>query len=149
MSKNIDHIHEEAAMAAPLNPTLTEEQDELLGGSAKGRIALAMLIITLGIGWLLTTQGVGPGINWVWTLGLGIVGVMVFVVSGGVDKLSIVIGPFFLIASILSILRQTSRIQLDVEMPVLVIAVGALLLLAQWPGIVAPRWRVPLPRPGN
>ena len=64
------------------------------------------------------------------------------------SKLSVVIGPFFLIASILSILRQTGRIPLDVEMPVLVIAVGALLLLAQWPGIVAPRWLVPLPRQG-
>jgi hypothetical protein len=147
MSQNIDYLYEDPAMA-PIKPTLPEEQYELLGGSSKGRIALAMLIITLGVGWLLTTQGVGPGINWVWTLGLGIVGVMVFVVSGVVDKLSVVIGPFFLIASILSILRQTSRIQLDVEMPVLVIAVGGLLLLAQWPVIVAPRWLVPLPRQG-
>jgi len=128
-------------------PTKVHDTEEPLAGSAKGRVALALLIMTLGVGWLLTAEGVGPGINWVWTLGLGIIGVLVFVVSGGIDKLSIVIGPFFLIASILSILRQTSQIRIDLEMPVLVIAVGALLLLAQWPGVVAPRWLVPLARP--
>lgn len=133
---------------AATSHTESLDTNELPSGSAKGRVALAMLIITLGIGWLLTAQNVAPGINWVWTLGLGVVGVLVFVVSGGVDKLSIVIGPFFLIASVLSILRQTGQIRIDVEMPVLVIAVGALLLLAQWPGIVAPRWLVPLPRQG-
>lgn len=134
-------------MATPVKAAPLSGTDELPSGSAKGRVALALLIITLGIGWLLTAQGVGPGINWVWTLGLGIAGILVFVVSGGVDKLSIVIGPFFLIASVLSILRQTGQIKVDIEMPVLVIAVGALLLLAQWPRVVAPRWLIPLPRP--
>jgi hypothetical protein len=134
-------------MAAPLGSDLSAKQDETSVGSAKGRVALALLIITLGVGWLLTAQGWGNGINWIWTLGLGIVGVLVFVVSGGIDKLSVVVGPLFLIASVLSILRQTGRVQIDLELPLLVIAGGVLLLVAQLPAIAVPRWLVPLPRP--
>jgi hypothetical protein len=92
---------------------------------------------------LLTVRGYGPGINWIWTLGLGVVGVFTFVLSGGVDKLSIVFGPFFLVGSLLSILRQTGRLNLDVEVPILVILVGVLLLLAQMPFVPLPKWFVP------
>ena len=111
----------------------------------KGRVALGLLIISLGVGWLLTAQGFVPGINWIWTLCLGIVGIAAFILSGGVDKVSIVVGPFFLICSILSLLRQTGRLAESTEMPLLVIVTGALLLIAQLPAIPAPRWLIPLP----
>jgi hypothetical protein len=110
----------------------------------KGPIGLALLIIAVGIGWLLSAQRIGAGINWVWTLGLGVVGVATFVLSGGLDKLSIVLGPFFLVGSLLSILRQTGRLQLDAEMPILVTLIGVLLLVAQLRSIPLPRWFVPL-----
>src|SRR5437870_5764909 len=93
----------------------------------KGPVGLALLIITVGIGWLLSAQGIGSGINWIWTLGLGMVGVTTFVVSGGLDKLSVVLGPFFLVASLLSILRQTGQLAFDIEVPILVILIGILL----------------------
>jgi hypothetical protein len=118
-----------------------------MANGTKGRIALALLIVTVGIGWLLTAQGIMPGINWVWTLCLGIVGIATFVLSGGLDKVSVVVGPFLLISSVLSILRQTGRLSESTEMPLLVICIGGLLLLAQLPSIVAPRWLVPLGRP--
>lgn len=111
----------------------------------RGPIALAVLIITVGVGWLLTAQGLGPGIDWVWTLGLGVTGVLVFVLSGGVDKVSVIVGPFFLVGSLLSVLRQTNQLRLDVEVPVLVIVVGVLLLVAQMPFIPMPRWVLPQP----
>ncbi|MGQ0637165.1 MAG: hypothetical protein ACT4QC_21360 [Planctomycetaceae bacterium] len=110
----------------------------------KGPLILSILIITVGVGWLLTAKGVGPGINWVWTLGLGGIGIVVFVVSGGVDKASVVLGPFFLIASFFSLLRQTGRMVLETEVPSLVITIGVLLLLAQAPFVPPPRWLVPL-----
>jgi hypothetical protein len=106
----------------------------------KGPIILALLIITVGVGWLLTVRGVAPGINWVWTLGLGMIGILTFIVSGGLDKVSVVIGPMFLMSSGLSILRQQNQLSIDTEVPILVIAVGVLLLVAQARAIPPARW---------
>ena len=79
-----------------------------------------------------------------WTLGLGVIGILTLVVSGGLDKLSIVFGPFFLASSLLSILRQTGTIEIDTEVPVLVILIGVLLLAAQMRMVPMPKWFVPL-----
>ena len=105
----------------------------------KKTLILPLLLITVGVGWLLSTLGVAPSIDWVWTLGLGMIGIMTFVVAG-LDKITVVIGPFFLLASCLSILRQTGRLQVDVEVPILVIFSGALLLVARTPAIPIPDW---------
>jgi hypothetical protein len=109
-------------------------------GDSKGPLALSILIISVGVGWLLTVQGYGPGIDWVWIVGLGVIGVLTFILSGGLDKASVVIGPFFLISSILSLLRQTGRLSFDTEIPVLVIVVGVLLMVAQTRYVPLPRW---------
>jgi hypothetical protein len=111
---------------------------------AKGPMALAVLMITVGVGWLLSVQGIGPGIDWIWTLGLAVLGIGVFIVSGGVDKMSIVVGPFFIVASILSVLRQTGKLSVNTETPILVILIGVLLLLAQLQFVPQPKWFVPL-----
>ncbi len=115
----------------------------------RAALVIPILIIVVGIGWLLTAMGFGPGINWVWTLGLGVIGIVTFVVSGGFDKVSVVIGSFFLLASLLSVLRQTGQLNIDIEVPVLVISIGALLLVAQLPAIPHPGWIVPLPPPAK
>src|SRR5262249_10907960 len=81
-----------------------------------------------------------PGINWLWTLGLGVAGILIFVVSKGIDKVSLVLGAFFLIASLLSVLRQTGQLSVDIEVPLLVISIGILLLIAQLPAIPKPAW---------
>lgn len=100
-------------------------------------LSLAVMIVVVGIGWLLTASGIGEGVNWVWVLGLGIIGVLTFVV-GGFNKASFVVGMFFMTSSFLSLLRQTHRINLEVEVPVLVICIGGLLLLAHLPAIPLP-----------
>lgn len=102
-------------------------------------LVLPILLIALGTGWLLTTLGVVPEINWVWTLGVALTGVLAFVL-GGVDKVTIVVGPFFLIASALSVLRQTGRLHPDIEIPILVIVAGVLLIVARCRSIPAPTW---------
>src|SRR4051794_38441564 len=107
----------------------------------RNTLVVPILIIIVGVGWLLTAQGVAPGINWVWTLALGMLGILTFVVSG-FDKFSVVFGPFFLAAGLLSVLRQNGSLSLDVEVPVLVITVGVLLLVARLPVIPAPAWFV-------
>ncbi len=107
----------------------------------KKTLFFPLILITVGVGWLLTTLGVAPGIDWVWTLSVGAAGLLAFVI-GGVDKVTVVVGPFFLIASLLSVLRQTGRISFDVEVPVLVILIGVLLLVARSPAVPVPKWMV-------
>lgn len=105
----------------------------------KKTLVVPVLLITLGIGWLITTLGVVPQINWVWTLGVALVGLLTFAI-GGIDKVTVVVGPFFILASCLSILRQTGRLSIDLEVPLLVIAAGVLLLVARLQSIPIPKW---------
>jgi hypothetical protein len=114
----------------------------------KGPLALSLLIVAVGVGWLLTSLGYGPGINWVWIMGLGVAGVLAFVVSGGVDKASVVVGPFFLVSSGLSILRQAGTLKLETEVPLLVITFGVLLFIAQLRVVPVPHWYIPGPLDG-
>jgi hypothetical protein len=104
-----------------------------------GPFVVPLLIITLGVAWLMIAKGIG-GIDWVWTLGLAVVGVLCLL--GGIDKITVVVGPFLLIASVLSVLRQKGQLTWDVEVPSLVIAVGVLLLVGRHPMIPVPRWAV-------
>lgn len=107
----------------------------------KKSLLLPVFLITVGTGWLLSVLGIAPRIDWVWTLGLGVFGLLIFVL-GGIDKFTVVVGPFFLLASCLSLLRQTNRLSLDTEVPILVIASGVLLIVAQFPAIPSPVWMV-------
>lgn len=106
----------------------------------RGLIVLSIFIITIGIGDLLTTLGILPGVDWVWTLALAIVGILVIVLSGGLDKVSIVVGPFLLVASLLSILRQTGHLDPKLEASIVVILIGVLLLVSQMSAVPPPRW---------
>ena len=111
-------------------------------------LVVPVLLIALGTGWLLTAAGVAPGVSWVWILGLAAVGVMTLV-AGGIDKLTIVVGPLFILASVLSMLRQTGRLHIDFEVPILVIAAGVLLLVARSPALPMPDYVVARPRPAK
>ncbi|HUE74550.1 MAG TPA: hypothetical protein VMP01_27025 [Pirellulaceae bacterium] len=102
-------------------------------------LIVPVLLIAVGIGWLMATIGVAPNILWVWTLSLGAIGVLTFLVWG-FDKVTIVIGPLFLLASIMSVLRQTERITLNAEIPLLIIAAGVLSLVAHMQMVPVPAW---------
>jgi len=115
------------------DPEMTQSKQSLL---------IPLLLITVGIGWLLSTLGFAPDIVWVWSLGLLVAGILPFML-GGLDKVSIVAGPFFLIAAGLSVLRQTGRIEFNIEVPILVIVSGILLLVARMPSIPPPKWFIP------
>lgn len=120
-----------------------------MASTGRAQLVIPILIITVGAGWLLTAQGFAPGVDWIWVLGLGIIGILTFVLSKGFDKVSVVLGPFFLLASLLSVLRQTGRLSLEIEMPLLVISIGVLLLVAQARAIPKPAWYVPQPASGE
>ena len=114
--------------------------------SDKKTLVLPILLIVVGAGWLLTTLGIAPGIHWIWVLGLAVVGFLSFVV-GGFDKVTFVVGAFFIATSCLSVLRQSEHISIDVEVPILVILAGVLLLVARHPSIPVPKWILEPPKP--
>ena len=105
------------------------------------KILLPILIVIVGVGWLLTTLNVLPGVNWAWVLGLAGVGILTPAV-GGLDRFTVLAGPFLIIASFFSLLRQTERIAVDVEVPSLVITFGLLMLLVRVLPLPTPRWMI-------
>ncbi len=113
--------------------------EKLLTKSDKKSLVVPVLLITVGTGWLLSELRVAPSIDWIWTLGLAMVGVITIAI-GGIDKVTVVVSPFFIVASGISVLRQTGRLTLDLEVPILVILSGVLLLIARIPAIPVPKW---------
>jgi hypothetical protein len=102
-------------------------------------IAISLIVIALGTAWLLNTMHIISGVNWIWTLGLALAGLLILA-TNGINKLTIVTGPLLIIASIFSVLRQTNHIELDHEVPILVILMGVLMLIAQIAPVPAPGW---------
>ena len=92
-------------------------------------IIIAVLIIVAGVAWLLNSLNVLPEVDWMWTGWAGMCGVLVLVL-GGWNKVSFVLGPFFIVVAATSLLKQTGVMNPVIEVPVLVIVLGVLLLLA-------------------
>jgi len=67
------------------------------------------------------------------------VGVLILVV-GAIDKVTIVVGPFLIISTVVSLLRQTGRLSENTEVPCLMIVVGLLALIARFLPLPMPRW---------
>ena len=107
-------------------------------GASKA-IIVPLLIVGLGVAWLLNVLEIMRAVDWVWTLGLALVG-LVMLVSGKLTRQGFVVGIFLLAASVLSLLRQTGRLRLDLEVPILVIILGMLLLCAHLLRLPAPSW---------
>ena len=102
-------------------------------------IVVSVLTILLGSGWLLNTLSVIPNVNWVWTIGLAHLGLLTLLV-GGINKVTFVLGVWLMSASMFSILRQTGRMKLDIEVPCLVIVLGLLMLISQLTPLPLPAW---------
>ena len=98
--------------------------------SRKPAIAISFLIVAVGIAWLLNAMHIVPNLDWVWIIGLGVSGILLLTVTR-LDRFNFVAGLSLIVSSVLAVLRQTGRITVNVEAPVLFIAVGILLLVAQ------------------
>jgi len=101
------------------------------------KLIVPVLTVIVGVTWLLNVLEIMPGVDWMWTVGLASVGILTLVV-GGVNKLTIVTGPFLMVASVCSLLRQTNRLVVDREIPILVIILGVLMLISQLSGLPMP-----------
>lgn len=107
--------------------------------SKKTGISSAVAIMAVGIAWLLNNVGILPAVEWIWTLGLAVTGIMILAIVG-LDKATAVIGPFLIIGSFFSILRQTGKLSINYEIPILVIILGLLLLIAVLSPLKNPVW---------
>lgn len=105
------------------------------------RYAVPTLTTAIGLAWLLGSIGVLPSVAWPWTLGLAAAGILCFLFLG-VNKLTFVVGTFLLVCSLFSLLRQMGIIGLNIELPLLVVAFGLLLLLAESLKLPGPDWVV-------
>lgn len=105
----------------------------------RSSLILGILLVAVGGGWLLSSLGFIPSVDWAWSAGLAMVGVLAIVLSG-FDKVSFVLAGFFGLASVLSVLRQAGLVRMEVEVPLLVLCAGLLLLAARSPAIPLPRW---------
>jgi hypothetical protein len=97
---------------------------------ARTKFVLPVYVIVLGLSLYLNSLDVVPGVNWVWPASMATVGLLTFLVWG-VNKLSVVVGPFLVIASICSFLSQVKLLQRSSEISLLVMALGVLLLIVQ------------------
>lgn len=105
----------------------------------KKQLLVPCLVILVGVGWLLNALDLFPAVDWVWTLSLAGAGALSLLL-GGLNRLTIVVGPFLLVSAMCSIFRQTGQLALKFEMPILVIALGVLLLVSQLSNLPAPQW---------
>ncbi len=103
------------------------------------RYAVPILVIALGVAWLLNVKNILPSVNWIWTVGLAVSGI-VFLVIDKLNKFNFVVGLFLMISSVFSILRQTGIITPNVEVPSLFITLGILMLMVQILKIENPSW---------
>lgn len=99
-------------------------------GHSRIKFAVSIYIITIGIAWLLNVLSVVPEVNWIWTAGLAVLGVLIMYVWG-VNKHTFIMSPFLVIASICSLLKQIGKLDAAKEVPILTIVLGCLFLMAQ------------------
>ena len=96
--------------------------------ASKASVLIAAMIIAFGSFWLLSELQMLPPFHWLWTLGLACAGVLTLAI-GGINKQTMVVGPYLMICAVFSVLRQTGEIALRVEIPILVIVFGVWLFL--------------------
>lgn len=101
-----------------------------------------VLVIALGVTWLLNVMNVLPGVDWIWTVALAATGLIVLM-FGGINKLTVVVGPFLMIGSVCSLLRQLDKLPIDREVPILTIILGILMLLVQFLNLPLPEMLTP------
>ena len=98
--------------------------------SRKPAIAISVLIVALGVAWLLNAMNVKPELDWIWIVGLGISGILLLT-TNRLDRFNFVAGLSLMVSSVLAALRQSGKVSVNVEAPVLFITVGILLFLSQ------------------
>ncbi|MDH3584677.1 MAG: hypothetical protein OER86_10720 [Phycisphaerae bacterium] len=106
---------------------------------SKGILTISILVIALGICWLLEAMKVLENVDWV-LIGMLVVGGILTMTIGGVDKVTVVVGPFLILTGIFAFLRQREIFTLELMVPTLVISLGLLMLLSTLSPLGRPKW---------
>jgi hypothetical protein len=91
---------------------------------------LPIILIVLGAAWLLNSLHWLPDVQWLWILGLSGSGVAILALDG-LTKSSVVTGPLLILAGILSFFHQYHELSWRFIIPIMLIAVGVLMLVAR------------------
>jgi hypothetical protein len=105
----------------------------------RSALVVPIVITALGVGLLLSQLKLLPDVNWLWTISLAVAGLGVLI-AGGLNRFTFVVGPWLLLASLGSVLRQTGSLRTELEAPILFIALGVLWLLAVVLPLRTPAW---------
>jgi hypothetical protein len=117
----------------------------MMRNTTKAPLTVPLVLIVFGTSWLVATWLMADDfptnrdyLHLCATLALGVVGILTMVLRG-VDKGGVVLGMVSLLVGVLSGLRLTGHLTLDVEIPLLVLSIGAVLAIMQVLAIQKPR----------
>ena len=88
----------------------------------------SFLIIIVGVFWLLMVLDIVPPVQWLWSAALFAAGIYITLFER-TNRAMAIVGPFLILLSALSVLRQMGVIRLEVELPIAVIGFGVLSLM--------------------
>ena len=98
--------------------------------NCRRRFIVPVLVLLVGVGWLLNQAEIVRGVDWLWTGFLGLSGLAILTLSRW-TRSSVVAGVVLLLAAVASVLRQTGRLAVEWEIPMLVVTLGILMILGQ------------------
>jgi hypothetical protein len=112
---------------------------------AMKQLVFPTLVTGLGVAWLLNSLGILPSVDWIYSLGLALTGLVVFFWLGW-NKLTVPLGGFLLASGVAAALRQAGAVEAAVVYPVLTIVLGGLLFASVSSRVPLPGWVEPVAR---
>lgn len=96
--------------------------------------SLPVTLIVVGLGWLLWEFRLFPDVDWIIGLGFIAGGIAVMAIDG-INKNSVVIGPFLVAVGIAWLLHDRYGTNWRYIVPVMLVLLGALMLVARSPKV--------------
>jgi hypothetical protein len=96
--------------------------------------SLPVTLIVVGLGWLLWEFRLFPDVDWIIGLGFIAGGIAVMAIDG-INKSSVVIGPFLIAIGIAWLLHDRYGTNWRYIVPVMLVLLGALMLVARSPKV--------------
>ena len=92
--------------------------------------SLPVTLIAVGLGWLLWEFRLFPDVDWIISLGFIAAGAAVMAIDG-INKNSVVIGPFLIAIGVAWLLHDRYATQWRYISPAMLVLLGALMLVAR------------------
>jgi hypothetical protein len=96
--------------------------------------SLPVTLIVVGLGWLLWEFRLFPDVDWIISLGFIAGGIAVLAIDG-INKNSVVIGPFLIALGVAWLLHDRYGTHWRYIVPVMLVLLGALMLVARSPSV--------------